>query len=248
MRETSGVRAGTPAQIYFDIDGRELNATGLRKDHHRKGFKGRGYKKCYTLVYPVTFIAEDRTIIIVENEGGWQQLRDWHAANPEAATKPALQFPVDIILSDESTTVTIDSEEEIDMIHKDCYGERRKRGKCFEFVYPITFILPDGSTITVEEAKDKQQIRDWYEANPDVTEKPAIRFPIDITLSDGTTTTIDNEEEFDAIRKDCHENRPGRGKRCFEFVYPITFVVEDGSTITIDDKNNWQALKDWIKG
>ena len=49
---------------------------------------------------------------------------------------------------------------------------KRDRGdkdgfKCFELVLPVTFVMPDGSSITVEDENGYMAVRDWYENNSD---------------------------------------------------------------------------------
>ena len=80
----------------------------------------------------------------------------------------------------------------------------RDREECFDFVYPITYIMPDGSTIT---GNDREEIclavRSWYETNPDSRERPALQYPVDITFEDGTTVTINNDEEMRGAYERC---------------------------------------------
>jgi len=63
--------------------------------------------------------------------------------------------------------------------------------------------MPDGSTITVENEDDRGEIKDWYEANPDVKEKPELQYPVDIIFKDGTIKTINNEEEMKSAYEYC---------------------------------------------
>ena len=82
-------------------------------------------------------------------------------------------------------------------------GDGRDKDKCFDFVYPISYMMPDGSTITVENEDDWGEIKDWYEANPDVKEKPELQYPVDIIFKDGTIKTINNEEEMKSAYEYC---------------------------------------------
>ena len=79
--------------------------------------------------------------------------------------------------------------------------------KCFDLVLPVTFDMPDGSTITATSDDDDgwAEIKAWYEANPDVEEKPALQYPVDISYRDGTTQTINNDEEMRAAEEACRE-------------------------------------------
>jgi len=72
----------------------------------------------------------------------------------------------------------------------------RKKEECFDFVYPVTFFMPDGSTITIEDKEDWIEIKNWYRANPGVREKPDVQYPVDIKWKDGSVITINNDDEM----------------------------------------------------
>ncbi|MBE9509824.1 MAG: hypothetical protein IMY71_03015 [Bacteroidetes bacterium] len=56
----------------------------------------------------------------------------------------------------------------------------RDRKECFDFVYPVSFTMPDGSTITGNDEEDLcTGIRSWYEANPDSKVKPELQYPVE---------------------------------------------------------------------
>jgi len=89
-------------------------------------------------------------------------------------------------------------------------GGKGRGGKeeCFEFVLPITFVMPDDSTITVEEKEDWIEIRSWYKANPNVREKPSLQYPADIIfIKDRTTWTLNSDEDLRRAYEACK----GRG-------------------------------------
>ena len=126
-------------------------------------------------------------------------------------------------------------------------GDRtgRDRHECFELVLPVTFIMPDGSTITVENENGYIAIRNWYAANPGVRDEPALQYPVDVVFDDGTTQTINNDEELRAAYAACDPG--GRGEEdCFEFVYPISYTMPDGSTITGNSEEEIDlAIRNW---
>lgn len=82
-------------------------------------------------------------------------------------------------------------------------GKDGDKDKCFEFVLPITYIMPDGSTITIENKEDWDKIKAWYKVNPDVKERPELQYPVDIIFRDRTTLTINNEGELKAAYERC---------------------------------------------
>jgi hypothetical protein len=82
--------------------------------------------------------------------------------------------------------------------------------KCFDFVYPISYMMPDGSIITGNSEEEiNQAIKTWYEANPGVKEKPVLQYPVDIIYEDGTIITINNEEEMKNAYQNCGDKEWG---------------------------------------
>jgi hypothetical protein len=81
--------------------------------------------------------------------------------------------------------------------------EEGKEG-CFALAYPVTYLLPGGSTATGNDEKELwAAIKAWYEAHPDSKEKPILQYPVDIVLKDGTTKTIADEEAMMLAKKAC---------------------------------------------
>jgi hypothetical protein len=83
----------------------------------------------------------------------------------------------------------------------------KDRNECFKLLYPVTYIMPDSSSIT---GNDKEEIgtaiKSWYEANPDSRERPALQYPVDVIFEDGTTATIANDEEMQSIIAGCKDS------------------------------------------
>jgi hypothetical protein len=84
---------------------------------------------------------------------------------------------------------------------------KKDEGKtdCFYLVYPVTFIMPDGSNVIVESDSegDWEELKNWYDDNPNSEDWPDLQYPVDIILEDGTTTIINNEEEMNSIKVSC---------------------------------------------
>ena len=175
-----------------------------------------------------------------------------------------MQFPVVIFFDEES--MTIDNQEEMRTAYQECYSERKgewsrddESGEaCFELVYPITFTMPDGSSMTVQDDEDGwSDLKNWYDENEGYEEiKPEMQYPVDITYSTeegtSTTVTISNEEEMVTAKLDCRgeaEESDGddQERECFEYVLPVTFIMPDGSTITIEDEDGWYSLRRWYE-
>ncbi|PLX01744.1 MAG: hypothetical protein C0595_13630 [Marinilabiliales bacterium] len=126
-------------------------------------------------------------------------------------------------------------------------GDGSDKQRCFEFVYPVTYVLPDGTEVTIDSKDDEEgwnEIKDWYINHPDVAQKPALQFPVDIKFKDGTIKTINSNQQLRRVFRMCNSDQ----QKCFEFIYPITYVLPDGSEVIIDSKDDeegWSEIKDW---
>lgn len=121
----------------------------------------------------------------------------------------------------------------------------KRRSKCFSFVFPIDFMMPDDSSITLNSSDDWSLIKDWYELNTDVTERPELIYPVDITLEDGTVQTLIDSDELDAVKDACKKGKDKR--KCFKLVLPVSFTMEDASVIEVTVRKEFKLLREWCK-
>ncbi len=245
-----GHKMGHRCEVYFNLEGRKLDPNvkrGEKSDWDRDDDKGDW--KCFDLVLPVTYVMPDGSTITVssDDEDDWVQLKSWYDANPNSEEKPTLQYPVDILFEtrDGSITVTVTNDEEMRNAYLRCGGRDDDNRECFELVLPVSFVMPDGSTITVENDSGWVDLRSWYETNPDSEGRPELQYPVDI-LFDDETVTINNAEEMNMVKRECWEYED-EGRECFGLVYPVTFIMPDGSSIVVatDDEDGWEEVKNW---
>lgn len=141
---------------------------------------------CFDLTFPLNYNMPDGTTITANDEITLDAaMENWYTANPNSKDEASLQFPVSAVFADGSTQ-SITNEKGLKNTYSDCDDE--KQNICeIEFVYPLSFLLPDGSTlIVVDEQDEETQLGNWYSANPNASTKPALQYPVDITLDDGT--------------------------------------------------------------
>jgi len=244
-----GHKMGHRCEVYFNLEGRILDPRGVGRDKEDWGRDDdKGDWKCFDLVLPVTYVMPDGSTITVssDDDDNWAELKAWYEANPDSEEKPALQYPVDISFEgrEGSTTLTVTNDEEMRNAYGRCGGGRDNNDReCFELVYPVTYLMPDGSTITIENDEDWDPIKDWYEENPESEERPELQYPVDVVFDD-ETVTVNSAEEMGEMKRECWEDE---GRECFELVYPVIFIMPDGSSITVatDDEDGWQEVKDW---
>ena len=213
---------GFPANIINNEgETEEISNEEEMKDAYRQ-CSGRdrdwGARECFELVFPVTYIMPDGSTYEIsgeEDNAGWEELKEWYAANPDSEERPELQYPVDITY-EEDRTITINNEEEMMAAKEECremWGEDSDENDedeqaCYAFVYPISYTMPDESTVEISSEEDEtgwMSIREYYEANPSEEQEPTLQFPVDIIFEteDGDVTiTIDSGEDLDSFEEE----------------------------------------------
>ena len=118
---------------------------------------------------------------------------------------------------------------------------KRPRAKCFDLVYPVDFTLPDGSSVTLNSVEDREQIKAWYDANPEAEGRPELVFPVEVTYEDGTVVAVADLAELKDPKQACRPERI----RCFEMVYPYDLAMPDGSTVTLNSREDHELVRAW---
>ncbi|TXD54396.1 MULTISPECIES: hypothetical protein [unclassified Polaribacter] len=122
---------------------------------------------------------------------------------------------------------------------------KRRRNKCFEFVFPVDFIMADQTLITLNSKEEWALIKEWHEANPDATERPELVFPVDVTLEDGTTQILMDRDELKGLKKSCKKGKDKR--KCFKLILPVSFTMQDASVIEVNEKADFKLVREWKK-
>ena len=75
---------------------------------------------------------------------------------------------------------------------------------CIDLVFPVTFIMPDGSVIIVEgnSEEDWLELKSWYD-NSDSKDWPEIQYPVEIILENGEISLINDNEEMEVAKLSC---------------------------------------------
>ena len=258
-----GSKSGRRGDVYFNVEGRKLNPNDWGKRGRGFGVGKKEDWECFTLEFPVSFNMPDGSLVTVEadDEENWAEIKIWYETNQDSEERPTMQFPIGILFDEES--LVIENQEEMRSAYQECYPKRdgewsRDRDEtCFYLVYPVTYVMPDGSTISVtsDDEDGWSDLKDWYEENEDSEDKPELQYPVDIvveTEEGSSTVTINGEEEMAAAKRECHteweEDWDEDDERdCFEYVLPVTFLMPDGSTITVEDEEGWYSLQVWYE-
>ena len=210
-----------PVDIVFETEEGENVVTVNNDEEMQEAKEGchdaLSHRECFFLVYPVTYTMPDGSTMEVtsDDEEGWSLLKNWYEENTGyEEIMPELNYPVDIVFGTEEgeNAVTINSEEEMELAKRDCMEEWEEGEgedsdwECFEVVLPVTFVMPDGSLLTISQEVDWRNIELWYVENGDVEDEPGYQFPIDIayeTEEGIDIVTISNQEELEAAEQDC---------------------------------------------
>jgi invasion protein IalB len=180
-------------------------------------------ERCFEISLPHTLIMPDGSTIEIEKDEDKRLVEEWYKDNPDEKERPKHAFPLTVVIvndEDEKEELTLENEEELKELVKECIKEDNERGDCFKVVMPFSMELPDGSVITIEKEGDRKQIEEWYVNNPDSKERANFIFPIDIEIfekkeneEDSKILTINDEEELKKALSKCRDNK-GRKDRC----------------------------------
>lgn len=239
------------------------------------------HQNCYVLNYPLRFRMPDDSEIEGKSRSNLiEQLKEWYDEHPDILVKPELIYPVNLTQED-NETIQVHNSEELEELFNDC----RERGLpyfwhrnwnwlspyewywnvCIEWVYPMTYEMPDGTAIEVESKRDGWiKLKQWYADHPNEDTKPEIKYPITILDKENEEKIIQNKEELEAEYDDCfkqtyHWNWDWSWRwdwgyagwhwnwgRCYTLVYPISYTLPDGSQITGENRSEiLRKFKSW---
>ena len=157
-----------------------------------------------------------------------------------------LGFKVSLITNDESIT---ESKSVLFFSSKgkkldDINVERNaKRQRCFQFVFPIDFLMPDDSIITLNDNTEWSLVREWYKSNSGVKKRPSLSFPVNIRFQDGTIQTLLDRTDLTEVRDACKLNQPNR--KCFEIKLPASFTMPDSTVIVVNNRTDYIKIRRW---
>ena len=172
-------------------------------------------KKCFEFVFPLTYIMPNGTKLDVNSEEEQHKLlKDWIQTSTDLASKPELNYPVQVIFRGYDAILDINSEEELIELKKKCsdrldeYDDARK---CIQLVYPLVYLMPDGTRIKAGSAEElRKLIKNWYNDHPDVLARPVLQYPIEIIFFGREGIIIKDEETLRKYKRRCnrYNDRP----------------------------------------
>ena len=175
-----------------------------------EGGEGEELSPCFEFVYPITVVSNGEETVL-ESEEDWALLMDTTSEEP---LYYEVVFPIDVTMEDGSTQ-TLNNEDELSALFEECYGDLGDLGGdcdstvvedlCFQFVFPLTLNMPDGSTVSAEDDEALFEILTiYFEQYPDAEAAPELAFPLDIVLlEDESTQTVNSEAELQEVIESC---------------------------------------------
>ncbi len=227
---------------------------------------------CYEISFPITFVYEDGTTVTADTEADLEDI-----FNEDATTFPwQLGFPVNLTDPETGESVSAANEEELFTYFMECEGfddgdwddedgpwddenpcDSLDFGfgtlGCYDLVFPVGFVLEDGTTVT---AADEDELGEIF-----LNSGPAdFAYPINLEDEDGEAVVANSEEELFELLAACdgfdgggngggggqwddspvfpltimsvNVDQPGAPQNCYSYVYPVTIVIEDDVTTT----------------
>ena len=79
-----------------------------------------------------------------------------------------------------------------------------QKESCFDFVYPLTFELSNGSTIEVDSHRALMKFKSSWKQNEEL---PNLKFPIEVKWPGKDPMVVENEEMFDRHMNRCKKHQ-----------------------------------------
>ncbi len=228
-----------------------------KDDKDGKDGKDGDKEECFTVNYPVIFdLPEGGTQTISSDEELDAMFLTYKEEDFEKENFPTPVYPVSITIIKDDTTKDINGDDDFEKLMAWCYGkydddkdehdcEEYFEKDCFYFIYPLTVVLPDGTTgVADDEDGFEMIIKDWYAANEESEEKPTFQYPIQIKV-DEEVVDINSDEELDAAFEGCYDKDEFEDyEDCFTLNFPVDIAYPDGTTATADSD---ETLEDLVK-
>lgn len=110
------------------------------------------------------------------------------------------------------------------------------RTPCFRFIYPISFVLRNGTTVTVENGP---ALRAFIARLRNEGLRANFVYPFDVELANDETISILNFREFRRVRTFCNNRDNMADEPCFRYNFPIDITIND-RPVTINTPWEWR--------
>jgi len=248
--------------IYFNENGELLFDENYDEDNdgYYDVFEEWGNYMCFDIQFPIQITMPDDSQVSVVNEDELFEAVDlYYEMSDEYDELPEINFPINIVFyfenengNEQQEVIEIGSYEELEMYFDVCPDENNNGWDdedwyeidCFDLVYPLTIVNPEGEVLTVDSENNLHEYIDQYYENCNSNDCGDFNlyYPLTVEYYSETndqvqTLTINSEEELqELLDEHCYNDDDGDGEdgldTCGEIVYPVTVEAPNGDQFT----------------
>ena len=248
--------------IYFNENGELLFDENYDEDNdgYYDVFEEWGNYMCFDIQFPIQITMPDDSQVSVVNEDELFEAVDlYYEMSDEYDGLPEINFPINIVFyfenengNEQQEVIEIGSYEELEMYFDVCPDENNNGWDdedwyeidCFDLVYPLTIVNPEGEVLTVDSENNLHEYIDQYYENCNSNDCGDFNlyYPLTVEYYSETndqvqTLTINSEEGLqELLDEHCYNYDDGDGEdgldTCGEIVYPVTVEAPNGDQFT----------------
>ena len=226
---------------------------------------------CFDIQFPISVTMPDESQVSIGNEDElYEAVESYYEMSDEYDGLPEINFPFNIIFyfDDENgneieEVVGVGSYEELEMYFEICEDGWDDDGwddedwyeiDCFDLVYPLTIVNPEGEVLTVDSENNLHEYIDQYYENCNSNDCGDFNlyYPLTVEYYSETndqvqTLTINSEEELEALLDEhCYDDGWDDEETCGEIVYPVTVEAPNGEQFTANSEEEvYGFMEEW---
>ena len=225
---------------------------------------------CFDIQFPISVTMPDESQISIGNEDELHEaVESYYEMSDEYDGLPEINFPINIIFyfDDENGNeieeiVGVGSYEELEMYFEICEDGWDDDGwddedwyeiDCFDLVYPLTIVNPEGEVLTVDSENNLHEYIDQYYENCNSNDCGDFNlyYPLTVEYYSETndqvqTLTINSEEELEALLDEYCYDEGWDDETCGEIVYPVTVEAPNGEQFTANSEEEvYGFMEEW---
>lgn len=225
---------------------------------------------CFDIQFPISVTMPDESQVSIGNEDElYEAVESYYEMSDEYDGLPEINFPFNIIFyfDDENGNeieeiVGVGSYEELEMYFEICEDGWDDDGwddedwyeiDCFDLVYPLTIVNPEGEVLTVDSENNLHEYIDQYYENCNSNDCGDFNlyYPLTVEYYSETndqvqTLTINSEEELEALLDEYCYDDGWDDETCGEIVYPVTVEAPNGEQFTANSEEEvYGFMEEW---
>lgn len=225
---------------------------------------------CFDIQFPISVTMPDESQVSIGNEDElYEAVESYYEMSDEYDGLPEINFPFNIIFyfDDENgneieEVVGVGSYEELEMYYEICEDGWDDDGwddedwyeiDCFDLVYPLTIVNPEGEVLTVDSENNLHEYIDQYYENCNSNDCGDFNlyYPLTVEYYSETndqvqTLTINSEDELEALLDEYCYDDGWDDETCGEIVYPVTVEAPNGEQFTANSEEEvYGFMEEW---